>query len=234
MSITAIRLEGKSLQSCPNQHSLAGGKKNENQSSSRVGSRQAAEHRGSRSRRAEEGRGARPARRDRRLPHRRVHVVGRRSRGRVPVDPGSRRRRRRRGSGQGREERQGRRSRDPAVHAGVQEVQVLQVRQDESLRRDSRDARQRPDARRHEPLLEEGQADPALHGHVDVLRVHRAARDRAREDREEGAAREGLPARLRHHDGHRRRAAHGEGEAGLDGRRVRLGRRRLERASRAP
>ena len=50
---------------------------------------------------------------------------------------------------------------------------------------------------------------------------------------QEGAAREGVPARLRHHDRHRRRAPHGEGEAGLDRRGVRLGRRRLERASRA-
>ena len=78
-----------------------------------------------------------------------------------------------------REEREGRRPRDPALHARVQEVQVLQVRQDEPVRGDSRDAGQGLDARRHEPLLEEQEADPAFHGHVDVLRVHGAARDRA-------------------------------------------------------
>ena len=132
----------------------------------------------------------------------------------------------RRGSRHGREEREARRPRDPALHARVQEVRVLQVRQDEPLRRDPRHAGQGPDARRHEPLLEEQEADPALHGHVDVLRVHGLARDRAREDREEGAAREGVPARLRHHDRHRRGAQHREGAARLDGRRVRPRRRR--------
>ena len=99
---------------------------------------------------------------------------------------------------------------------------------------DPRDAGQGPDARRHEPLLEERQADPALHGHVHVLRVHGAARDRAREDQQEGAAREGVPARLRHHDRHRRGAQHREGAARLDGRGVRPRRRRPERASKAP
>jgi threonine dehydrogenase-like Zn-dependent dehydrogenase len=64
------------------------------------------------------------------------------------------------------------------------EVQVLQVGQDQSLSGDSRDAGQGPDAGRHEPLLEQGQADPAFHGHVHVLRVHGAARDRGREDQQ--------------------------------------------------
>ena len=48
-------------------------------------------------------------------------------------------------------------------------------------------------------------------GTLDLLRVHGAARDRAREDRQGGAARQGLPARLRHHDRHRRGAEHREG-----------------------
>ncbi len=142
------------------------------------------EHRRSRSRGAEEGRGAGAA------SSRPASATPTRTRCRAPIPKA----RSRRSSvtraaaiveevGAGVKSVKRRRPRDPALHARVQAVQVLQVGQDEPLRGDSRDAGQGPDARRHEPLLEEQEADLALHGHVDVLRVHGAARDRAREDR---------------------------------------------------
>jgi Zn-dependent alcohol dehydrogenase len=56
------------------------------------------------------------------------------------------------------------------------------VAQDQSLHRDPRDAGQGADARRHQPLLLQGQADPSLYGLLDLRELHRAARDRARED----------------------------------------------------
>ena len=103
--------------------------------------------------------------------------------GAFPVDLGPRGRRHRRGAGCRSQQRQGGRSRDPALHARMRRVQVLQVRQDQSLPGDPRHAGQGRDARRHEPFLAEGQADPALHGHLDVLRIHGAARDFRRQGR---------------------------------------------------
>ena len=154
--------------------------------------------------------------------------------GAVPGHPRPRGRRHRRGGRPGREERQARRSRDPAVHARVRAVQVLQIRQDESVRGDSRDAGQGPDAGRHEPLLARTASRSCTSWARRTFSEYTVLPEIARrEDQQEGAAREGLPARLRHHDRHRRRAPHGQGEAGLDRRRVRLGRRRLERASKA-
>ena len=67
----------------------------ENPRRRRVRSRQAAGHRGRRARRAEGGRGAGRDQGHRRLPHRRVHALGRRSRRAVPGDPRARRGRRR-------------------------------------------------------------------------------------------------------------------------------------------
>ena len=46
--------------------------------------------------------------------------------------------------------------------------------------------------------------DPALHGHLDVRRVHRDARDRAGEDQQGRASRPRVPLRLRALDGARR------------------------------
>ena len=68
---------------------------NENQSSSRMGGRQAPRDRRSRSAEAASRRSARADRRDRRLPHRCVHAVRRRSGRPVPGHPRPRRRRHR-------------------------------------------------------------------------------------------------------------------------------------------
>ncbi len=80
-------------------------------------------------------------------------LVGRRSGRLVPGHSRPRRRRHRRGSRRRRDQRQARRPRDPALHARMRRVQVLQVRQDESVPGDPRDAGQGPDARRHLALL---------------------------------------------------------------------------------
>ena len=84
--------------------------------------------------------------------------------------------------GAGRDVAEKRRSRDPAVHAGVPAVQILHVGQDQSVPGDSRDAGSRRDAGRHQPLLVQGQAAASLHGDVDVFEFHGAAGDRGRED----------------------------------------------------
>ena len=63
--------------------------------------------------------------------------------------------------------------------------------------------------------------DPALHGHLDLRRIHRHARDRARQGQSGGAARARLPVRLRALDRPRRRDEHGQGPRGLDLRRLR-------------
>ena len=69
----------------------------------------------------------------------------------------------------------------------------------------------------------------ALHGHVDVLELHRGAGDRAREDPRGRALRQGVLHRLRRDDRHRRRHQHREGRAGRERRGVRPGRHRAER-----
>ena len=102
------------------------------------------------------GRGARRDQGDGRLPHRRVHALGRRSRGAVPGDLRPRGRGRRARGRAGRDVARARRSRDPAVHAGVPRLQVVPVAQDQPVHRDPRDAGQGPDARRHEPVLDQG------------------------------------------------------------------------------
>ena len=57
---------------------------------------------------------------------------------------------------------------------------------------------------RHDAALARRRADPPLHGHLDVRRVHRDARDRAREGQPGRAARSRLPVRLRALDRARR------------------------------
>ena len=121
------------------------------------------------------------------------------------------------------------RSRDPALHAGVPQLQVVPVAQDEPVHRDPRDAGQGPDARRHEPLLDRGQADPSLHGLLDVREPHRAAGDRAREGPHRRAVRQDLLHRLRRHDRHRRGDLHREGRGRRERRRVRARRHRAQR-----
>ncbi len=55
------------------------------------------------------------------------------------------------------------------------------------------------------------QADPPLHGLLDLLELHRAARDRGREGPRGRALRQDLLHRLRRHDRHRRGHQHRQG-----------------------
>ena len=125
--------------------------------------------------------------------------------------------------------RQEGRSRHPALHAGVPPVPVLPVAQDQPLHRDPRDAGPGPDAGRHQPLLARRQADPSLHGLLDLRELHRAAGDRAGEGPRGRAVRQDLLHRLRRDDRHRRGHQHGQGRAGRDVRRLRARRHRAQR-----
>ena len=195
----------------------------------RLRTEQAPRRRGSRSRRSQGRRGARAARCDGHLPHRRLHAVGRRSRGPLPRDlrPRGRGHRRRRRPGRD-VTRQGR-PRHPALHARVPGVQIVPQPEDQPVHGDPRHAGQGPHARRHEPLLHRRQEGAPLHGLLDVLELHRAAGDRAREDPPRRAVREGLLHRLRRHDGRRRRDQHREGRARRERRGVRPRRHRPQR-----
>ena len=106
--------------------------------------------------------------------------------------------------------------------------------EDEPLSRDPRAAGPRLPARRHDAPLARRRADPPLHGHLDVRRVHRDARDRAREGRQGRLARVDLHARLRCDDRRRRRALHREGRARLDLRDLRRRPRRARHGRRLP
>ena len=121
------------------------------------------------------------------------------------------------------------RSRHSALHARMPPVQVLPVAQDQSLHRDPRDPGQGRDARRHQPLLDRRQEDAPLHGLLDVLELHGAAGDRAREDPRGRAVRQGLLHRLRRHHRHRRGDQHRQGRARRQRRRVRPRRHRPQR-----
>ena len=74
-----------------------------------------------------------------------------------------------------------RRPRRHALLAAVPRVHPLPQPTDEPLPRDPRAAEQGLPPRRHDAALARRRADPALHGHVDVRRVHGDAGDRARE-----------------------------------------------------
>ena len=106
-----------------------------------------------------------------------------------------------------------RRPRRDALLAAVPRVHPLPQRSDESLPGDSRAAEQGLPPGRNDAALERRRADPALHGHVDVRRVHRDAGDRAREDQSRGAARGRVSLRVRPLDRARRRDQHREGRA---------------------
>ena len=72
-------------------------------------------------------------------------------------------------------------------------------------------------------------AGDALHGHLDVRQLHRAAGDRAGEDPRGRAVREGLLHRLRRHHRHRRGDEHRQGRGRRALRGVRPRRHRAER-----
>ena len=61
-------------------------------------------------------------------------------------------------------------------------VQIVPLRQDQSLHRDPRDSGQGPDARRDRRFSYKGETDLPLHGLHDLLELHGAARDRAGQD----------------------------------------------------
>ena len=86
-----------------------------------------------------------------------------------------------------------------------------------------------PDARRHVALLDRRPADPALHGHDHLRQPHRRARDRAGEDPQRRAVRQGLLHRLRRDHRRRRGAVHGQGRGRRQRGRVRPRRHRPER-----
>ena len=114
----------------------------------------------------------------------------------------------------------------PLYTPGVPAVQVVPVAQDQPVHGDPRHAGPGRDAGRHQPVLDRRREDPPLHGLLDVLELHGAARDRAREDPRGRAVRQGLLHRLRRHDRHRRGDQHGPRRARRQRRGVRPRRHR--------
>ena len=88
-----------------------------------------------------------------------------------------------------------------------------------------------PDARRHLAVLAWRQADPSLHGHLDIRELHGIARDRGGKDPRGRAVRQGLLHRLRRHHRHRRGHQHRKGRARRQGDRIRPRRHRAQRAA---
>ncbi len=166
-------------------------------------------------------RGAGAPGRVRRLPHGPLHGIGRRSVRLLADRARARGRRRRRGRRRGRRRRRGGRPRGDAVLAAMPRVRPLPRPADEPLPGDSRAAEPRLPARRHGAAVARRRADPPLHGHLDVRRVHGDAADRAREGASRGRARPRVPVRLWPFDRSRRGDVHGEGAARLDLRRLR-------------
>ena len=109
---------------------------------------------------------------------------------------------------------QGGRSRHSALYPRMPRVQVLHQPQDQPLHADSRHAGQGPDARRHQPLLVQGQAGAALHGLLDVRQLHGAAGNSARQGARGRAVRQDLLHRLRRHHRHRRGDLDRQGRTG--------------------
>ena len=69
----------------------------------------------------------------------------------------------------------------PLYTPGMPRMPFLPVAQDQSLHRDPRHPGPGPDAGRHLALLDRQGQDLPLHGLLDLLELHRAARDRARQ-----------------------------------------------------
>ena len=170
----------------------------------RLGSQQAAHHRDHRNQRPEGRRGAGRGDGDGRLPHRRLHAVGRRSRGHVPRDPRPRGRRDRARDRRRRDLAESRRPRHSALHARMPAMQNLPVAALQPVHGDPRDAGPGPDAGPDLALLLPRRRGVPLHGLLDLLEFHRAAGDRARQGARGRAVRQDLLHRLRRH--HRRSA----------------------------
>ena len=148
------------------------------------------------------------------MPHRRVHPLGRRSGGSLPVDPGPRRRRCR---GRRRQERDlGRegRSRHPALYPGMPAMQVVPVGQDQPLHRDPGHAGPGRHARRDQPVLARRREAVPLHGHVHLRQLQRHAGDRGRQGPRGRPVRQDLLHRLRRDHGNRRGDQHRGRRAG--------------------
>ena len=206
-----------------------GGCRHEDPRRRRIGKGQATRDRRRRPRRPEGRRGDGRGEGDGHLPHRRIHPLRRRPRRPVPGDPRARGRRHRRRCRAGRDQREKGRPRHSALHARMPAVSVLPVAQDEPVHRHPRDPGPGRHARRHLALLARRQEAAPLHGHLDLRELHRAARDRGRQDSRGRAVRQGLLHRLRGDDRHRRGAQHREGRAGREVRRVRARRHRAQR-----
>ena len=102
-------------------------------------------------------------------------------------------------------------------------------RQDQPLHRDPRDPGQGRDARRDQPVQLQGADHLSLYGLLDLLELHRAARNRGGEDPRGRAVQDELLHRLRSDDRRRRSGQDGQGRAGRQRRRVRPRRNRPQR-----
>ena len=155
------------------------------------------------------------------MPHRHVHRLRSRSVGVRTGGARPRRLRDRRAAGRRRDQRRARRSRGDAVLAAVPRVRALRQPQDESVPGDPRAAEPRPPAGRHHAAVARRRADPPLHGHQHVRRVHGDAGDRARQDPGRRPAGSRRAVRMRAVDRDRRGDQHRQGRARLHVRRVR-------------
>ena len=132
-----------------------------------------------RHRRPEGRRGAGRDHGDRHLPHRCLHIIGRRPGRHFPRHPRPRRRGHRARGRRRRDQPEAGRPRHPALHAGMPAMQNLSVAPLKSLHRDPRHPGQRPDAGRHQPLSLRRRHCVPLHGLLDLRQFHRAAGNRA-------------------------------------------------------
>ena len=108
-------------------------------------------------------------------------------------------------------------------------VRALPLAQDEPLHGHPRRAEPGPPARRDPAHLARRRADPPLHGHEHVRRVHGDPRDRAGQGARGGAAGPLRAVRLRPLDRHGRGDVHGQGRTRRDLRRLRRGHGRPRR-----
>ncbi len=144
--------------------------------------RQTTIHRDSTPRRPARGRGADRNEGDGHLPHRRVHLVGRRPGGDLSVGPRARRGRCGRRSRAGRELIEARKSRHSALCSGVPQLRVLHLGENQSVSSRAGNTGARAHARREQPLFDRQRDDLSLHGHVDVRPVHGRSGDRSRKN----------------------------------------------------
>ena len=140
-------------------------------------------------------------------------AVGEGSRGPLPGGAGAR------GGGgggrgrRGRDQRRRRGPRDPPLHPRVPPVRLLPVRSHESLPGDPGHPGSGAHAGRVVAVLPGGHHPLPLHGDVDLLELHRPARDRGGEDPPRRPLRQGLLHRLRGHHRHRGGHQHGPGSS---------------------